>query len=40
MALARPISDMRAPAEYRREITGVLTRRVVAEAARRARQKA
>jgi carbon-monoxide dehydrogenase medium subunit len=40
MAIARPISDMRAPADYRREITGVLTRRVVAEAARRARQEA
>lgn len=36
MAAARPITDMRAPADYRREITGVLTRRVVAEAARRA----
>jgi carbon-monoxide dehydrogenase medium subunit len=40
MALARPISDMRAPASFRREITGVLTRRVVTEAAHRARQKA
>jgi CO/xanthine dehydrogenase FAD-binding subunit len=39
MAAARPISDMRAPADYRREITGVLTRRVVAEAARRARAR-
>jgi carbon-monoxide dehydrogenase medium subunit len=39
MALARPISDMRAPAAYRREIVGVLTRRVVGEAARRARQR-
>lgn len=38
-AAARPISDMRAPADYRREITGVLTRRVVAEAARRARAR-
>jgi carbon-monoxide dehydrogenase medium subunit len=37
-AIARPISDMRAPAEYRREITGVLVRRVVGEAARRARR--
>ncbi|HEY8517714.1 MAG TPA: xanthine dehydrogenase family protein subunit M [Candidatus Binatia bacterium] len=36
-AHARPISDMRAPAEYRTEVTGVLLRRVVAEAARRAR---
>jgi len=40
MHAARPISDMRAPAAYRREITGVLTRRVVAEAARRARGRA
>lgn len=40
MATARPITDMRAPAGYRREITGVLTRRVVAEAARRALQGA
>lgn len=40
MATARPIDDMRAPADYRRTITGVLTRRVVAEAARRARAKA
>jgi len=39
-AAARPIDDMRAPADYRREITGVLTRRVVAEAARRACRKA
>lgn len=35
-ALARPISDKRGPADYRREIVGVLVRRVVAEAARRA----
>ena len=40
MAAATPISDHRAPAGYRREITGVLVRRVVAEAARRARGKA
>ena len=40
MAAARPITDMRAPADYRREITGVLVRRVVAEAARRARRGA
>ncbi len=39
MAIARPISDKRAPAEYRREIVGVLVRRVVAEAARRARER-
>jgi len=38
-ATARPIDDMRAPADYRRAVTGVLTRRVVAEAARRARGK-
>lgn len=36
MLAARPITDMRAPAEFRREIVGVLTKRVVAEAARRA----
>jgi carbon-monoxide dehydrogenase medium subunit len=35
-AAARPITDMRAPAEFRREIVGVLVGRVVAEAARRA----
>jgi carbon-monoxide dehydrogenase medium subunit len=34
--IARPITDKRGPAEYRREIVGVLVRRVVAEAARRA----
>ena len=34
---ARPISDMRGTVEYRREIVGVLTRRVIEEAARRAR---
>ena len=39
-AAAKPITDMRAPADYRREITGVLVRRVVTEAARRARQGA
>jgi carbon-monoxide dehydrogenase medium subunit len=36
MAIARPISDKRGPAEYRREIVGVLVRRVVAQAGRRA----
>ena len=36
MAAAHPITDMRAPAAFRREIVGVLTKRVVAEAARRA----
>lgn len=35
---AQPISDKRGTAEYRREITGVLTRRVVAQAAERARE--
>lgn len=37
-ALARPISDMRGTADYRREVVAVLTRRVLAEAARRARR--
>jgi aerobic carbon-monoxide dehydrogenase medium subunit len=37
VAQATPISDMRAPADYRRQIVGVLVRRVGAEAARRAR---
>ena len=36
---AQPISDKRGTAQYRREITAVLTRRVLAEAARRAREK-
>ena len=36
VAVARPISDKRGPAEYRRRVVGVLARRVVAEAARRA----
>lgn len=36
---AQPISDKRGTAEYRREIAGVLTRRVVAEAARRGRER-
>jgi carbon-monoxide dehydrogenase medium subunit len=36
VAAAQPISDKRGPAEFRRRIVGVLTRRVVAEAARRA----
>jgi len=35
-AVTQPISDKRGPAEFRRRIVGVLTRRVVAEAARRA----
>jgi len=35
---ARPISDKRGPAAYRREITAVLTRRVVARAAQRAQE--
>jgi len=37
---ARPISDKRGTAEYRREIAAVLTRRVVADAARRGRENA
>lgn len=37
-AAAQPISDKRGTAEYRREVTGVLTRRVVADAAQRARK--
>jgi carbon-monoxide dehydrogenase medium subunit len=36
-SLARPIDDMRGTKEFRLEITGVLTRRVMAEAVRRAR---
>jgi carbon-monoxide dehydrogenase medium subunit len=39
MAAATPITDMRAPADYRRRIVGVLVRRVGAEAARRARAR-
>lgn len=35
---AQPISDKRGTAEYRREVTGVLARRVVADAAARARK--
>ncbi len=35
---AQPISDKRGTTEYRREITAVLTRRVVAEAVRRGRE--
>ena len=35
--VAQPISDKRGTTEYRREITAVLTRRVVADAARRAK---
>lgn len=38
--IAQPISDKRGSAAYRREIAGVLTRRVAADAARRAREKA
>ena len=34
----RPIDDMRGTAEYRRHITGVLTRRTIAIAAERARK--
>lgn len=36
---AQPISDKRGTAAYRRRVTGVLTRRVVAEAARRAKER-
>jgi carbon-monoxide dehydrogenase medium subunit len=38
-AESRPISDLRASEEYRREMVAVLTRRVVREALRRARQE-
>jgi carbon-monoxide dehydrogenase medium subunit len=39
MEIATPISDLRAPATYRRRIVGVLVRRACAEAARRARSR-
>jgi len=39
-AVATPIDDMRGTAEYRRDVVAVLTRRVAAEAAQRARRRA
>jgi len=37
-SIASPIDDMRGTVEFRRHVTGVLTRRVIEEAVRRARQ--
>jgi carbon-monoxide dehydrogenase medium subunit len=36
-SIARPIDDMRGTKEFRQHVTGVLTRRVLEEAVRRAR---
>jgi carbon-monoxide dehydrogenase medium subunit len=38
-AEARPVTDLRASAEYRRDMTATLARRVLQQALRRARRK-